>query len=177
MGKVGRFELLEQVESGRCVLPEHAEKLADSLFPGLRKGLANMIGQNIQTCRKALGMSQEQLSWKVGVSRQTVAKRESGTTSPDLGNAGRLAEALGVTVDDLVFYSQERTGVPVPPRGKHLFGVVTLGERGQVVIPKPARDLFGLKPGDSLLCLGDESQGIAFVRSEEFLERVRKVMG
>ena len=38
---------------------------------------------------------------------------------------------------------------------------VTVGEKGQIVIPKQARDLFGIKPGDSLLLLGDEQRGIA----------------
>ena len=44
--------------------------------------------------------------------------------------------------------------------GKHLW-TVTVGEKGQIVIPKQARDLFGIKPGDSLLLLGDEQRGIA----------------
>jgi AbrB family looped-hinge helix DNA binding protein len=44
--------------------------------------------------------------------------------------------------------------------GKYLW-TVTVGEKGQIVIPKQARDLFGIKPGDSLLLLGDEQRGIA----------------
>ena len=43
--------------------------------------------------------------------------------------------------------------------GKYLW-TVTVGEKGQIVIPKQARDLFGIKPGDSLLLLGDEQRGI-----------------
>ena len=56
------------------------------------------------------------------------------------------------------------------PKGKHMFGVVTVGERGQIVIPKKARDIFGIKPGDSLLLLGDEEQGLALVKNEVFLQ-------
>ena len=37
----------------------------------------------------------------------------------------------------------------------------TVGEKGQIVIPKQARDLFQIKPGDTLLILGDEKQGLA----------------
>ena len=54
------------------------------------------------------------------------------------------------------------------PEGKYIFGVATIGEKGQIVIPKKARDVFGLKPGDQLLVLGDEKQGIALVRASVF---------
>ena len=41
------------------------------------------------------------------------------------------------------------------PRGKHIFGTAKVGEKGQIVIPKEARTLFGVQPGDTLLILGD----------------------
>ena len=44
--------------------------------------------------------------------------------------------------------------------GKHIFGTARVGEKGQIVIPKEARDLFGISPGDTLLILGDERSGI-----------------
>ena len=46
------------------------------------------------------------------------------------------------------------------PKGKHVFGTVKVGERGQIVIPKEAREQFGIKPGDTLLVLGDDATGI-----------------
>lgn len=46
------------------------------------------------------------------------------------------------------------------PKGKHIFGTAKVGEKGQIVIPKEARTLFNIKPGDTLLILGDESSGI-----------------
>ena len=46
------------------------------------------------------------------------------------------------------------------PEGKYAW-TVTVGEKGQIVIPKQARELFGIKPGDMLLLLGDEKRGIA----------------
>ncbi|UNK19556.1 AbrB/MazE/SpoVT family DNA-binding domain-containing protein [Paenibacillus sp. N3/727] len=52
------------------------------------------------------------------------------------------------------------------PDGKYIFGTVKVGEKGQIVIPKEARDVFDIKPGDSLLLLGDEKQGIAIVKNE-----------
>lgn len=47
-----------------------------------------------------------------------------------------------------------------PPKGKHAW-CVKVGERGQLVIPKEARALFGIEPGDTLLLLGDERRGLA----------------
>lgn len=131
-----------------------------------------MIGMNIQIRRRACGLTQEQLAEALGVSRQTVAKWESGETSPDLAHGAALAEALEVSLDDLVAYDDRETGLPVPPRGKHLFGTVTVGERGQMVIPKQARDIFGIEPGDSLLVLGDEEQGIAVIKADDYLKRI-----
>ena len=65
-----------------------------------------------------------------------------------------------------------------PPRGKHLFGVVTVGDRGQIVIPAEARRIFGINAGDRLMVLGDEGQGIALIGERDFLamaEQVRKM--
>ena len=60
-------------------------------------------------------------------------------------------------------------------KGKHIFGTVKVGEKGQIVIPKEAWDIFNIKPGDSLLVLGDEEQGIAIVKSEDFMEFAQKI--
>lgn len=46
------------------------------------------------------------------------------------------------------------------PKGKYAW-TATVGEKGQIVIPKQARDIFDIKPGDTLLILGDEKRGIA----------------
>ena len=128
-----------------------------------------MIGQNIHHLRTITAMTQEELAEKVGVARQTVAKWESGDAIPDLDNAAALAKLFGVSLDDLVNHDEESLGFPIPPCGKHIFGAVRMGERGQLVIPKRAREVFGLKPGSELLMLGDESQGIALQKVEDTL--------
>lgn len=46
------------------------------------------------------------------------------------------------------------------PKGKYIFGTVKVGEKGQIVIPKEARETFGITPGDTLLVLGDAETGI-----------------
>ena len=65
------------------------------------------------------------------------------------------------------------------PDGKHLFGMVRIGEKGHIVIPKKARDIFDLHPGDQLLVLGDEQQGIALVKAsqlQQFATDILKAM-
>lgn len=51
-------------------------------------------------------------------------------------------------------------------KGKHIFGTVKVGERGQIVIPKEARDIFDIKPGDLLLVVGDEERGIGILKAD-----------
>ena len=63
------------------------------------------------------------------------------------------------------------------PKGKHLFGTARVGEKGQIVIPKEAREQFGIQPGDTLLILGDDSTGIIVTRPEVMNEAARKVFG
>ena len=62
------------------------------------------------------------------------------------------------------------------PDGRHIFGTVKVGERGQIVIPKAAREIFDIKPGDTLLLLGDEAQGIAIVRNDVFMEFAQGIL-
>jgi AbrB family looped-hinge helix DNA binding protein len=62
------------------------------------------------------------------------------------------------------------------PKGKHIFGKVKVGTKGQIVIPKEAREIFNIKPGDSLLMLGDEEQGIALVKQELLLQFANDIL-
>lgn len=129
-----------------------------------------MIAHNILKLRKAAGLTQEQVAERIGVARQTMAKWENGESAPDIGSCNRLAELFDVSLDDLVNYDgPETVAGPLPPKGKYVFGAVTVGERGQIVIPQKARKIFDIKPGDTLVVLGDIEQGIAMVKEEGLL--------
>lgn len=119
------------------------------------------LAKNLSSLRRASGLSQEKAAEAVGVTRQALAKWESGETTPDVLHCDKLAELYGVSLDDLLHYVQKPGSVPPPPRGKHVFGVVQMGERGQIVIPKRARELFNLGKGDTLVVLGDTNPGTA----------------
>ena len=128
-----------------------------------------MFHNNLVQLRKLHHLSQEELAEKVGVSRQTLSKWETGESIPDIVRCKQLADVFSVTLDDLVkFESNEFFGLAVPPKGKHVFGVVTVGEKGQIVIPAKARKIFDINAGDQLLILGDEEQGIAIVKSDHW---------
>lgn len=60
------------------------------------------------------------------------------------------------------------------PKGKYAW-TVTVGEKGQIVIPKQAREVFGIESGDSLLLLGDEKRGIAIPPKESFAALMRTI--
>lgn len=130
-----------------------------------------MFAENLVALRKVHAMSQEELAERIGVSRQTLSKYETGESLPDIEKCKVLADVFGITVDDLICYEKSAgMGLGIPPRGKHVFGLVRVGEKGQIVIPAKARTVFHIKPGDNLIVIGDESQGIALIREENLLE-------
>lgn len=62
------------------------------------------------------------------------------------------------------------------PRGKYAW-TATVGEKGQIVIPKQAREIFHIKPGDTLILLGDEQLGIAIPPKEELKHFGARIFG
>ncbi len=136
-----------------------------------------MFRDNLIQMRKIHQMTQEDVAEKVGVSRQAVAKWQSGDTVPDLDKCKILADLFGVSLDDLANYeSKDNLGLGVPPKGKHLFGMVTVGDKGQIVIPAKARKIFHISAGDQLVVLGDETQGMAIMKAQDFLSLANMVM-
>ncbi|MGI6149916.1 MAG: helix-turn-helix domain-containing protein [Limnochordia bacterium] len=131
------------------------------------------LSANLRYLRNKQKLTQEEVAERIGVTRQAVAKWENGDSLPDIVNCQALADLYDVSLDDLVRHDSEEQGIPIPPKHKHLFGVVTIGERGQIVLPKKARDIFRLQAGDSMVVLGDTSpdrSGLALIKSETFLQ-------
>lgn len=129
-----------------------------------------MFKDNLVQMRKVLQLTQEDIAEKLGVTRQSVAKWEAGESIPDLDKCKQLADIFGVSLDDLANYeTEDNLGLGVPPKGKHLFGLVTVGDKGQIVIPAKARKIFEISTGDQLVVLGDEGQGLALVKASNFL--------
>ena len=120
-----------------------------------------MFKENLIMLRNIHGFSQEEIAEKIDISRQAYAKWESGATVPDIEKCKRLADIYGVTIDSL---------------GRNIWGSVTINERGQLVIPKAARERFGLTGGQRLIVLSDDKEGIALVQAEVFEERIKKAM-
>lgn len=129
-----------------------------------------MFQDNLISLRKLNKLTQEELAEKLDVSRQTLSKWETGESVPDIDKCKKLAEVFGVSLDDLVNYEPDNNNLAVPPKGKHAFGVVTVGDKGQIVIPAKARKIFDIKPGDNLVMLGDEPQGLALIKEESLLQ-------
>lgn len=133
-----------------------------------------MFQDNLIALRKMHNLSQEELAERLRVSRQTISKYETGESLPDIDKCKLLAEIFDVSLDDLVNYDKEVTGLGVPPKGKHMFGMVKVGDKGQIVIPAKARKVFQIEPGDNLIVLGDERQGLALINEREFMKMVRQ---
>ena len=136
-----------------------------------------MLKDNLVMLRNLHGFSQEAIAEKIGISRQAYAKWGTGATVPDIEKCLSLAEVYGTTIDSLIrTESVEGLGIiPPAPRGKNIWGSVAVGERGQIVIPKGARDLFGLTGGQRMVVLSDEN-GIALIPEEVFMSNMRNAM-
>lgn len=136
-----------------------------------------MFKDNIVMLRNIHGYTQEQIAEKINISRQAYAKWEAGVTVPDIEKCKLLADVYDVTMDSLLNAQtkEENSTSYLTPKGKNIWGSVTINERGQVVIPKEAREKFGLVAGTRLIVLSDES-GIALIAAEKFEENMRSIM-
>ena len=136
-----------------------------------------MLKDNLLMLRNMHGFTQEEIAEKIGISRQAYAKWESGATVPDVEKCSLLAQVYGTTVDSLLkTETLEGVGTLLPaPKGKNIWGSVTLSDRGQIVIPKGARERFGLQGGERLIVLSDEI-GIALIPAEAFEAGMKKAM-
>ncbi|MGN1189162.1 MAG: helix-turn-helix domain-containing protein [Candidatus Ornithospirochaeta sp.] len=130
-----------------------------------------MVGENIIFLRKRNGLTQEALSERINVSRQTVAKWERGESEPDCSSLMRLSTLFDVTIDALVGNVEEdQKIVGVAPKGKYFFGMVKIGEDNSVRLPQKALDVFSLTVGSDLAILGDEDRGFALIPKKQITD-------
>ena len=137
-----------------------------------------MLKENLVTLRNIHGFSQEEIAEKINISRQAYAKWETGATVPDIEKCSALAEVYNVSIDSLVKAESSEEAFRaslLTPKGKNIWGSITVNDRGQIVIPKGARDRFDLVGGKRLIVLSDED-GIALITAERFEENLRKIM-
>ena len=127
--------------------------------------MKNMISTNLKHIRDRHNLTQEQFAERIGVSRQTIAKWENGDSLPDIERCVEISMLFSVPLDVLATCNLDETAEPETNsvENKYVFGIVKVGERGQVVVPKHAREVYDIKPGCKILVLGDE-RGMAFVR-------------
>lgn len=119
-----------------------------------------MIDANIRFLRKTDNLTQEEFAERFGVSRQSVAKWESGESMPDLLKCREIAEYYEISMDTLVSLSLE--GADSNEKsidGKYIFGMVKIGKGGQVTLPEYALEVFHLREGDRLMVMGDTGKG------------------
>ncbi len=96
---------------------------------------------------------------------------------PDIEKCKRLADFYDVTIDGLLkTETEDKIGIiPPAPKGKNIWGSVTINERGQVVIPKAAREKFGWTGGQRMIVLSDD-EGVALIPAETFENKMKTVM-
>ena len=136
-----------------------------------------MLKDNLVMLRRIHGYSQEEVAEKIGISRQAYSKWEQGLTIPDVEKCSLLAELYETTIDNLIkTTTADGIGtIPPAPKGKNIWGSVTVSDRGQIVIPKGARDRFGLSGGQRLIVVSDET-GIALIPAEVFEDGMKRAM-
>ena len=61
-------------------------------------------------------------------------------------------------------------------KARHIFGTAKVGDRGQIVIPEDAREFYGIHPGDTLLILGDEENGMIVTKPEVLSSLAEKIL-
>ena len=124
------------------------------------KGMKSMISSNIKYLRKMDGLTQEEFAERFGVSRQSVAKWESGESTPDIMKCRDIADHYELSLDSLVMIDLTTEKIEEDSnKGKYIFGMTKVGDRGQIVIPKHAREVFDINPGDRLMVMGDTNKG------------------
>jgi DNA-binding XRE family transcriptional regulator len=127
------------------------------------------ITDNLIFMRHKHGYTMEALAEIISVSRQTVAKWESGESYPDIMNCMKLATLYKITLDELVYKPLKEAQMnEYSSGGNKICGVLDVAENGAVYLPEVLLEMFDMKVGDKVLLLADRREGIAIVKCSQF---------
>ena len=115
------------------------------------------------------GYTMEALAEIISVSRQTVAKWESGESYPDIMNCMKLATLYKITLDELVYKPLRDAQLnEFSSDGNKICGILDIAENGTIHLPGSLMEMFDMKIGDKVLLLADKREGIAIVKCSQF---------
>ena len=135
--------------------------------------MAICISDNIRVLRQKNEYTLEQLAGIIGVSRQTIAKWETGETLPDIINCGKLSALFKVTLDEFVTIRLSSSeALDTDEKSGKMMGVVSVDSEGRISIPEQVRELFDIQAGEKVLLLADEKRGIAIVKCSFYNQEV-----
>lgn len=121
------------------------------------------MSDTLRKLRMEARMTQEDLAERMNVSRQSVAKWESGDSVPDVIKCGELAKIFDITIEDiaLLFMGKEEQAKMIP-KNKFIFGKCIVTDH-KITLPDEAMRVFGIKEGEELVLLGDIECGLALM--------------
>ena len=128
--------------------------------------MAIMIGSNLRMLRSNSRYTLEDVAEIIGVSRQTIAKWESGETYPDIENCVKLSALFKISLDAMVKEPVQILAEEPNDKGQYMFGIVKIGEDGSLPLHEKAKQLMEILPGDRMLLIGDKDQGIAMMKCD-----------
>ncbi len=127
------------------------------------------LADNLKLMRNKYGYTLEGMAEIISVSRQTVAKWESGESYPDIFNCQKLATLYKVSLDELVNKPLSEMVVDeFDCKNDRLCGILDVKEDGCIHIPEPVLELFDIHPGEKVMLLVDKRQGMALVKCSQF---------
>jgi transcriptional regulator with XRE-family HTH domain len=127
------------------------------------------LADNLKLMRNKYGYTLEGMAEIISVSRQTVAKWESGESYPDIINCQKLATLYKVSLDELVNKPLSEMAVDeFNCKNDRLCGILDVSENGSIHIPEPVLEMFDIHPGEKIMLLADKRQGMALVKCSQF---------
>ena len=119
-----------------------------------------MLAQNLRMLRIKHKYTLEDIAEIIDVSRQSVAKWESGESYPDIEKCIKLASLYKTSLDNLVKESIESMfSKEADNENKFMFGIVQVDDKGNIKLPQKALSEFDIKPNELLVVLGDKQKG------------------